>query len=323
MSLSISPVRTAVQDIANRFDSELANLGRPGGHEHGLDSGQSANQSPDPSAMGIFAAQPQNPVNFAPPDVPNKVGAVGGAGEAQQPDILDQLLQVIQKAVMQWLQAMLKPQQDDDSADDSVAPAQNGGGGGVGDAGGGSPVKGASGGAPASGAGGAGAVDNAGGLSSGGELHLPKQLEPYRADILDAAKATGMPAKVIAGQIWAESRGNLGAASTNVNGKTDAGLMQINADTFAGLKKENPGLLGNANVNNAHDNILAGALYLRDQAKAFSGNIGAALRAYNSGPDKVNTRNLADTGGVGSSSYPADVLKFAEIIGSGKGQLPA
>ncbi|KPC02748.1 Type III helper protein HopP1 [Pseudomonas syringae pv. maculicola] len=51
--------------------------------------------------------------------------------------------------------------------------------------------------------------------------------------------------------------------------------------------------------------------------------MGAALRAYNSGPDKVNKADLSDTGGVGGSSYPADVLNFAKIIESGQGNLPA
>lgn len=129
--------------------------------------------------------------------------------------------------------------------------------------------------------------------------------------------------ELIAAQIWAESRGNLGADTTNANGKTDAGLMQVNADTFAGLKKENPGLLGNADVNNPHDNFMAGALYLRDQSKAFGGDVGAGLRAYNSGPDKVNRNNLEDTGGIGDPQYVANVLKFAQIIGSVQGQLPA
>ncbi|WP_297835072.1 lytic transglycosylase domain-containing protein, partial [Pseudomonas sp.] len=159
-------------------------------------------------------------------------------------------------------------------------------------------------------------------VGGSGDLNLPKELEPYRADIQDAAKATGMKPETIAGMIWAESRGKLDAGTTNVNGKADSGLMQVNADTFAGLKAANPEQLGNANVNDAHDNIMAGALYLRDQMKAFGGDEGAALRAYNSGPDKVNTSNLADTGGVGGASYPSDVLNFANIIKTGQGQLP-
>ena len=46
------------------------------------------------------------------------------------------------------------------------------------------------------------------------------------------------------------------------------------------------------------------------------------LHAYNSGPDKVNRNDLADTGGVGDPGYPANVLQFAGIIGSDRGQLP-
>jgi soluble lytic murein transglycosylase-like protein len=97
--------------------------------------------------------------------------------------------------------------------------------------------------------------------------------------------------------------------------------MQVNADTFKSLQQENPGLLS-GDVNDSHTNIMAGALYLRDQNKQF-GDMGAALRAYNSGPDKVNQADLSDTGGIGGASYPSDVLNFAKIIESGQGNLPA
>jgi len=159
-------------------------------------------------------------------------------------------------------------------------------------------------------------------LRGSGDLHLPQQLEPYRNDIMDASKATGVPPSILAGQIWAESRGQLGQDTTNVNGKTDAGVMQVNADTFAALKRDNPKELGNADVNNAHDNIMAGALYMRDQKKAF-GDWDSALRAYNSGPDKVNKGNLGDAGGIGDPKYVENVMNFAKIIESGQGQLPA
>lgn len=235
-------------------------------------------------------------------------------------------MDVIMKAVMQFLQSLLQ-KADGSDHDGSAKPVAQAPHSTLASSGAGSPGVGAPSASaapsPAANTAPASGVSGNSGLSAGDDLHLPPQLEPYRADIQDAAKATGMPASVIAGQIWAESRGNLGADTTNVNGKTDAGLMQVNADTFAELKKNNPSLLGNADVNNAHDNIMAGALYLRDQSKAFGNNIGAGLRAYNSGPDKVNLHNLADTGGVGDPQYAANVLNFAQIISSGKGQLPA
>ncbi|MDN4628380.1 lytic transglycosylase domain-containing protein [Erwinia sp. DT-104] len=159
------------------------------------------------------------------------------------------------------------------------------------------------------------------------DLHLPDSLKPFEADIQDAAQATGVPANVLAAQIWQESRGNLGAATVNGgNGLQDAGLMQVNSNTFADLQSKNPDLLGaNASPDNAHDNIMAGALYMKEQLGAFDGSMGAALRAYNSGPNNVNTADLSDISktGTGDATYVDKVMDFANTIATGKGTLPA
>lgn len=163
--------------------------------------------------------------------------------------------------------------------------------------------------------------------TSGGDLHLPEALKPYQQDIQNAADKTGVPAEVLAAQIWQESRGNLGAATVNGgNGQQDSGLMQVNSNTFADLQSKNPDLLGtNADPNNARDNIMAGALYMKEQLNAFDGNMGAALRAYNSGPNNVNLNDLSDISqtGTGDSTYVDKVMSFAQIIRTGQGQLPA
>lgn len=302
MSLSISPIRSSTPDT----------LLAPENHNERFRRHVGSN----PEVAGdMFAARPERPINFGPPpEVPN--GPVPAQkSDTEQTELMMQLMEVIMKAIMQWLHALMNQQ-------------EGGGGGGIAQPG--HPphntLMAQPGGSAAPGGGvnnaQAGGVAGSPALSGQGGLHLPAQLEPYRQDIVDASNATGVPGNVIAGQIWAESRGNLNSSSTNVNGKTDAGLMQVNADTFAQLKRDNPALLGNADVNNPRDNIMAGALYLRDQTNAFGGDISAGLRAYNSGPDKVNRNDLADTGGVGDPGYPANVLKFAEIIGSGRGQLP-
>ncbi|KOC88021.1 transglycosylase SLT domain-containing protein [Winslowiella iniecta] len=165
-------------------------------------------------------------------------------------------------------------------------------------------------------------------LASGASgLHLPEALKPYEADIQNAADKTGVPAQVLAAQIWQESRGNLGATTTNGgNGLQDSGLMQVNSNTFADLQSKNPELPGaNANANNPADNIMAGALYMKEQSAAFGGDIGAALRAYNSGPNNVNVNDLSDISktGTGDATYVSKVMDFANIIGSGNGTLPA
>nr|WP_240356722.1 lytic transglycosylase domain-containing protein [Pseudomonas sp. 15A4] len=236
---------------------------------------------------------------------------------------------------MQLMQMLMQnnPNQTGNPAAQNNAVTGGGGGAteGAGGGGGGGATEGAGGGAQGAGAAQAPAaalaantdtVSDDTALSGSGGLHLPPQLEDYRKDIMAASNATGVPPNILAGQIWAESRGQLGQDTTNVNGKKDAGVMQVNADTFAALKRDNPNELGNADVNNAHDNIMAGALYMRDQ-KATFGDWNSALRAYNSGPDKVNKDNPADAGGVGDPKYVENVMNFAKIIESGQGQLPA
>ncbi|UQY44699.1 lytic transglycosylase domain-containing protein [Mixta hanseatica] len=163
--------------------------------------------------------------------------------------------------------------------------------------------------------------------SGGSGLHLPEALKPYEGAIQNAAAKTGVPGEVLAAQIWQESRGSLGASTVNGgNGLQDSGLMQVNSNTFADLQRKNPDLLGpNANANNPQDNIMAGALYMKEQLNDFGGNMGAALRAYNSGPLNVNVNNLNDISktGTGDATYVDKVMNFASIISSGQGQLPA
>jgi hypothetical protein len=325
MNMSVSSHRP-LQDLNTPTD--FSSLSGKSGQHNGLGSSGSGNQAIDPSAL-LFASPTQSQVNFAPPN--SQDPQVDASNPASSTDQQAGVVQQIMSLLMQLMQMLMQNNPNSPSNAQNLA-AQNpasGSGSGAGSgavdgagsgAGSGEGASGAEGaGAPTSNA--ASAVPGDTSLTGSGDLHLPKQLEPYRNDIMDASNATGVPPSVLAGQIWAESRGQLGQDTTNVNGKTDAGLMQVNADTFAGLKKENPDLLGNADVNNAHDNIMAGALYMRDQKEAF-GDWGSALRAYNSGPDKVSKGDLANAGGVGDPDYVNNVMNFAKIIESGQGQLP-
>lgn len=168
-----------------------------------------------------------------------------------------------------------------------------------------------------------------GGSLSAGEsgLHLPPALQTHEKAIMEAANHTGIPPEILAGQIWQESRGKLDAVTVNGgNGLQDSGVMQVNQNTFAELQRNNSDVLGpNANPSNARDSIMAGALYMKEQMTAFNGDIGAALRAYNSGPGNVNVNDLTDISktGTGDSTYVGKVMNFADIIKSGNGTLPA
>ena len=158
-------------------------------------------------------------------------------------------------------------------------------------------------------------------------LHLPAPLLDHEKAIMHAARETDQPPEVLAGQIWQESRGKIDATTVNGgNGLSDSGLMQVNSNTFADLQSRYPHLLGSdASPANPKDSIMAGALYLKEQRQAFGGDLGAGLRAYNSGPGNVNVNDLTDISktGTGDGTYVGKVLNFADIISSGKGTLPA
>ncbi|KAF1032703.1 MAG: hypothetical protein GAK37_00374 [Pseudomonas sp.] len=318
MNISPASLRTAILDIEKDLEKVLGQgaqspNGQAGHAGHGLGD-----------AKELTAARTEKPIDFGTPSDPSSTTtqpkSADQKNDADQSGSLNQMIEDILKVVMQFLQSLMQKGGDSDSDDSDSGPSAASSRPAPhipthtdASAGAGAPAP-AAGNAPAS------AASGNTGVSGSGDLHLPPALEPYRADIQEAAQKTGMPASVIAGQIWAESRGDAGATSTNVNGKTDGGLMQVNADTAAEMKRENPEMF---NGNAIHDNIMAGALYLRDQSKAFGGDIGAALRAYNSGPDKVNRNNLSDVGGVGDPNYVKNVQNYAQIIASGQGQLPA
>ncbi|WP_426449273.1 transglycosylase SLT domain-containing protein [Siccibacter colletis] len=158
-------------------------------------------------------------------------------------------------------------------------------------------------------------------------LHLPPALQTHEKAIMEAANHTGIEPQVLAAQIWQESRGKADAVTVNGgNGLQDSGVMQVNQNTFAELQRNNSDVLGpNASPSNARDSIMAGALYMKEQKTAFGGDMGAALRAYNSGPGNVNINDLTDISktGTGDATYVDKVQKFAEIIKSGNGTLPA
>ncbi|NOK34774.1 transglycosylase SLT domain-containing protein [Corallococcus exercitus] len=164
-------------------------------------------------------------------------------------------------------------------------------------------------------------TSSTGGSKLGG--NLPPALEKFRGAIESASAKTGMPAEMLAAQIWQESRGNLEAVSTNGgNGLTDTGLMQVNPNTYGELQAKHPELQGK-NLSDPETNILAGAFYMKDMKEQF-GSDELALRAYNSGPNGVDKSNPdAIPAGTGDATYVQKVKSFMNTLATGQGTLPA
>jgi soluble lytic murein transglycosylase-like protein len=99
----------------------------------------------------------------------------------------------------------------------------------------------------------------------------------YAGYIAEASRRFGIPEGWIRAMMRVESRGRVKAVSP----KGAIGLMQIMPDTWAGLRLRYR--LGR-DPRDPHDNILAGAAYLREMHDRF----GAAgfLAAYNAGPGR-------------------------------------
>ncbi|MGH6679859.1 MAG: lytic transglycosylase domain-containing protein [Bradyrhizobium sp.] len=107
------------------------------------------------------------------------------------------------------------------------------------------------------------------------ELHAPS--DPYAALIAEAAQRFGIPAAWIRAIMRVESRGDRRAISP----KGAMGLMQLMPETWAALRARYR--LGRDPFD-PHDNILAGAAFLRDMYDRY-GSPGF-LAAYNAGPGR-------------------------------------
>ena len=101
--------------------------------------------------------------------------------------------------------------------------------------------------------------------------------EPFAAFIAEASHRFGIPASWIRAVIQVESQGDVAALSS----KGAMGLMQIMPETWASLRSRYG--LG-ADPFDPHDNILAGAAYLRELHDRY-GSPGF-LAAYNAGPTR-------------------------------------
>lgn len=99
----------------------------------------------------------------------------------------------------------------------------------------------------------------------------------YAAFVAEASQRFNIPAPWLQAVVQVESGGNVHAVSP----KGAMGLMQLMPDTWASLRARYH--LG-ANPFDPHDNIIAGAAYLRELLDRFG--TGGFLAAYNAGPKR-------------------------------------
>ena len=112
------------------------------------------------------------------------------------------------------------------------------------------------------------------------QIARPVAADPYAVDITEASQRFGIPELWIRAVLRAESAGDVRAVSP----AGALGLMQVMPETWAGLRLRHR--LGR-DPYDPHDNILAGAAYLREMFDRY-GNVAAMLAAYNAGPDRYD-----------------------------------
>lgn len=111
-----------------------------------------------------------------------------------------------------------------------------------------------------------------------GKVAANRHVAQWQSQIQAASDATGVPPDVLAAVMEAESNGNPSAKSP----AGAIGLMQLMPGTAKDL---------GVDPTDPRQNILGGALYLRQQAKAFGGDLAKTLAAYNAGPGAVSKYN--------------------------------
>lgn len=136
-------------------------------------------------------------------------------------------------------------------------------------------------------------------------VEAPPVVTDYAAYVEEAAQKSGLPVIVIRAVMGTESAGNRRAVSP----KGAMGLMQLMPATWQALR-------GQFNLGNdpfdPHDNILAGAYYLRALYDTYGPD--GFLAAYNAGPGRWE--NHRDTGQPLPAETRAYVVAITQKLGS-------
>ncbi|HEY1888031.1 MAG TPA: lytic transglycosylase domain-containing protein [Roseiarcus sp.] len=131
---------------------------------------------------------------------------------------------------------------------------------------------------------------------------------PFAAFVIEASQRFGIPAAWIRAVMRAESFGDVRAISP----KGAIGLMQIMPETWAELRERYH--LG-ADPFDVHDNIVAGAAYLRELQDRYG--IPGFLAAYNAGP--ARWEDHIATGRPLPAETRAYLARLAPLVGGGAG----
>lgn len=138
---------------------------------------------------------------------------------------------------------------------------------------------------------------------SGSSIELAdSKMSQWSDEIKQAAKIAGVPEEIIAGQVWAESRGNPKTSTTNPgDGNADVGLMQISnerwqSDIEPNLSSEVKAAIKEAtgvdsedlDMRNPEHNLIGGALELKSWLNKADGSVNKALAGYVSGNINAN-----------------------------------
>lgn len=138
------------------------------------------------------------------------------------------------------------------------------------------------------------------GLAQTDPLHPVLVAHPQGAAIAEAVERFGIPAAWIIAVMRVESAGDLRALSS----AGAMGLMQVMPETWAELRIRHG--LG-TDPYDAHDNILAGAAYLREMWDRY-GNVAAMLAAYNAGPGRYDEYLSA------ARPLPAETRSYVAVL---------
>ena len=125
--------------------------------------------------------------------------------------------------------------------------------------------------------------------------------DPFAAFVAEASQRFGIPASWIRAVMQVESVGDVRALSA----KGAMGLMQIMPQTWSGLRLRYG--LG-ANPYDPHDNILAGAAYLRELHDRYGAP--GFLAAYNAGPARYDDHARSWTAPLFAAHVERSPAKF-------------